>query len=155
MNLSQAYPSKFLTADDLQGKDAVVTIASVELEEIGQGRDKSSKLVIGMVGKKKLFVVNKTNAKTIEKVLGSPETDDWIGQRITIGPREVEFQGDMVTALRVSLKPPAQAAPKPAAAPTHGVMGKPVNRSITVAEPSDQDGGGVEAAEESSDDVGF
>ncbi len=149
MNLSQAYPSKFLTAEDLNGRDATVTISSVDLEEIGQGRDKSSKLVIGMMGKKKLFVVNKTNAKTIEKVLGSSETDDWIGKRITIGPREVEFQGDMVTALRVSLKAPAAAA---AAAPTHGPMGKPLNRPATnpqpEPEPSDQDGGGVESSEE-------
>lgn len=130
MNLNEAYPSRFLTAEDLQGKDITVTIAGCELEEIGQGRDKASKLVITMVGKKKAFVVNKTNAKTIEKVLGSTETDDWIGKQITIGLQEVEYQGDMVTALRVSRKAPAKPAPV-----THGAMGKPSVRPAPVAAP--------------------
>lgn len=120
MKLNEAYPSKYLTAEDLGDQDHTLTIASVDLEDIGQGRDKSSKLVIGFRGKKKQFVVNKTNAKTIAKVLGTEETDDWIGSAITIGPREVEFQGDMVMSIRVSLRtgtaknPPLKRAEEPA-----------------------------------------
>jgi hypothetical protein len=117
MKLGDAYPSKYLTAEDLDGKDVTLTIDSIELEEIGQGADKSKKLVIGFRGKKKQFVVNKTNANTIAKVLGSDDTDDWIDQRITIGPREVEFQGNMVWSIRVSLKKPASQQAKEAAAP--------------------------------------
>ena len=119
MNLSDAYPSRFLSAEDLNGQDVTVTIASVSLERIGQGKDAADKLVIGFSGKKKFFVANKTNAKTIAKLHGD-ETDAWVGQRITLGPRDVEFQGDMVTALRVSLKAPAAgAAPaKPVPAPS-------------------------------------
>ena len=116
MKLNDAYPSQFLTAEDLDGKDIAITIAEIELEEIGQGHDKSKKLVIGMTGKKKRFVVNKTNANTIAKVLDSDDTDDWIGQRITIGPREVEFQGNMVWSIRVSLKKPVSQQAKGAAA---------------------------------------
>lgn len=133
MNLNDAYPSRFLSAEDLNGQDVTVTITSVELERIGQGKDAADKLVIGFHGKKKQFVANKTNAKTIAKLHGD-ETDGWIGKRITLGPREVEFQGDMVTALRVSLKPPGAAPAKPAVA-------KP--------EPSDNDGSNVDP------DVGF
>ena len=118
MKIGEAYPSKYLAAADLDGRDITVTIESVELESIGQGQNKESKLVIAMKGKEKQFVVNKTNAKTISKVLGSDDTDDWIGQRIIIGPREVEFQGDMIWSLRVSLRNPAsnpnQAARQPA-----------------------------------------
>ena len=125
MKLNDAYPSQFLTAEDLDGKDITITIAEIELEEIGQGHDKSKKLVIGMTGKKKRFVVNKTNANTIAKVLGSDDTDDWLGQRITIGPREVEFQGNMVWSIRVSLKKPVSQQAKEAAKPA----------------PSDNDGG--------------
>lgn len=147
MNLNDAYPSRFLSAEDLNGQDVTVTISSVALERIGQGKDAVDKLVIGFSGKKKFFVANKTNSRAIAKVLGSDETDEWVGQRITFGPREVEFQGDMVTALRVSLKAPAPAAP------THGVMGKPVNRAAAAApkpapEPADQDGGPLPGEDE-------
>lgn len=114
MKTSEAYPSKYLSAEDLDGKDITLNIRTVDLETIGQGAKASDKLVIGFKGAKKQFVVNKTNANTISKVLGSDETDDWIGQSITIGPREVEFQGDMVLSIRVSLKKPAGAKPAPA-----------------------------------------
>ena len=108
MKTSEAYPSKYLSAEDLDGKDVTVTIAGVELVDLGQGSKKENKLCITMQGKKKGFIVNKTNAKTIEKLYGD-ETDEWIGQRIILSPREVEFQGDMVLSIRVSLKKPATA----------------------------------------------
>lgn len=116
MKVSQAFPSNFLKADDLNGQAVTVTISSVDLEEIGQGRDKEEKLVLKFQGKNKGMICNKTNANTIAKLHGD-DTDQWIGQRITIAPREVEFQGDMVLAIRVSLQKPApmSSAPRPAA----------------------------------------
>lgn len=117
MKISEAYPSKYLAADDLSGKDVTVTIESVSLEEIGKGSDKDHKLVIEFTGKQKSLVCNKTNAKTIAKVLASEDTDDWIGKSIIIGPREVEFQGNMVWSIRVSLRRPGAAPTTPAAAP--------------------------------------
>lgn len=110
MKISEAYPSKYLAADDLNGKDVTVRIEAVSLEEIGKGNDKDHKLVIEFAGKDKSLVCNKTNAKTIAKVLGSEDTDDWIGKSIIIGPREVEFQGNMVWSIRVSLRRPGAAA---------------------------------------------
>lgn len=124
MKLNEAYPSKYLTAEELDA-DVTVTISDVDLEDIGQGAQKSRKLILSFQGKKKKFVLNKTNAKTIADVLGTDETDEWIGQRITIGPTEVEFQGEMVNSIRVRKKKPTGVAPK-------------------VVEPADQDGGNVE-----------
>lgn len=116
MKLNDAYPSKYISAADLNGQDVTVTIDGVDLEEFdGDNRNKERKLVLRFRGKKKAMVCNKTNANTIAKVLGSDDTDDWIGKSITIGPREVEFGGEMVWSLRVSLKAPAQ--PTRAAAP--------------------------------------
>lgn len=114
MRTSAAFPSKYLKADDLGGKDVAVRIASVGLEEFDGERGSEQKLIIAFSGKDKKLVCNKTNAKTISKVLGSDETDDWIGKSIIIGPREVEFQGDVVWSIRVSLKLPG-GAPKPKA----------------------------------------
>jgi len=42
------------------------------------------------------MVLNKTNARDIAKLLHSEETDDWVGKRITLCPREVECKGTMV-----------------------------------------------------------
>ncbi len=117
MKTSEAYPGNFLKAADLNGQNVTVTIQAVTLEELGQGRDAESKLILAFAGKDKKLICNKTNCRTIEKLYGD-ETDEWIGKKITIGPREVEFQGDMVWAIRVSLtKPGAPAAAKPATKP--------------------------------------
>lgn len=115
MKTSEAFPSDYLKASDLNGRAVVVTIANVELVELGKDRDKETKLLITFVGKQRGLICNKTNSRTIEKVLGSDDTDDWIGHKIIIEPREVEFGSDMVWAIRVSLKNPElpQAAPKP------------------------------------------
>lgn len=118
MNINTAFPSDYLKSEDLQGRDVTLTIEKVELEKIGQGRDSETKPIIYFVGKKKAMVANKTNCKTIAKLYGD-ETTNWIGKPITIGPREVEFQGDMVWAIRVSLKKPVTATQQaaPVAAP--------------------------------------
>lgn len=121
MNINSAYPSNYLKADDLQGKSVTVVIQKVEIEEIGQGRDKESKPVLYFRGKDKGVVLNKTNANTITKLYGG-ETDDWVGKAITLVPREVEFQGEMVLSIRVSLQKPGapaqKAEPPPAAEET-------------------------------------
>lgn len=120
--ISDAFPSKYLSAQDLNGRDVTVTISRATIEEIGKGADKDRKIVLSFAGKQKQLVCNKTNAKVIAGLHGD-DTDLWIGKAITICPREVEFQGDMVWAIRVSLKAPTSApakveAPKPAPAAT-------------------------------------
>lgn len=116
MKISEAFPSNFLKADDLRGQPVIVTIDSAAVEEIGQGRDKERKLIIGFRGKEKKLICNKTNAGTIGKLYGD-ETEAWLGQKITLVPREVEYGGEMVWAIRVSLQKPGGAAPAPVARP--------------------------------------
>ena len=110
MKLNEAFPSNYVTAADLGGKDVTLTIEDVTMQELGQGHDKENKLCIAFVGKQKAMVCNRTNANTIAKLYGD-DTDNWLGQKITIGPREVEFKGEMVWAIRVSLLKPAAAKP--------------------------------------------
>ena len=111
MKVSDAFPSRYLAVDDLKGKATVVTIKSVEMETIGQGQNKAEKLILSFRGKDKQLVCNKTNAKVIAKLHGE-DTDDWVGKQIRLVPREVEFQGDMVWAIRVSLQAPGAAEPE-------------------------------------------
>lgn len=115
MKLSEAFPSKYLKADDIeQLGEPVLTIKSVEMESLGQGNDKETKPLIMFRELEKGMIANKTNCTTITKVLGSDDTDDWIGKKIILKAMEVQsVNGDMVMGIRVSIKKPSAAPAKP------------------------------------------
>ena len=106
MKISEVFPSRYLKAEDLEGANVTVTIEEAKIEEVGP--KKESKLVISFVNTLKKLVLNKTNAATIAKLYGE-ETDEWLGKRIILYPKDTEFQGEMVLALRVSLQKPTGA----------------------------------------------
>src|SRR5206468_8573521 len=95
MNINDAFPSKYLKAADLpEDGSKQFTIALIDMEEIGRGKEE--KPVIYFKEEDKGMVCNKTNAKTISRVLNSEEFDDWIGKQISLYRCEVDFQGEMV-----------------------------------------------------------
>lgn len=97
-NINEVYPSKYLKAEDLQGREIPVTIARVEIEKIGQGND--YKPVAYFEGKDKGVALNKTNSTNIAAAYG-PETDDWVGCRVVLYTAWVEYQGKSVQAIRI------------------------------------------------------
>lgn len=113
MKTSSAFPSNYLRASDLGGREVSVTISHVNSEPVGRQRE--MKLIVYFEGKEKGIVLNKTNCKTIEQLAGSDETEDWPGTRVVLFAKEVEFQGDMVEAIRIKAPTVArrQAAPAP------------------------------------------
>ena len=111
MNTDKIYPSKYLKAGDVTETPQPFTITHAEIEEVG--RDKEERLVLYFVDQDKGMVVNKTNANTIAKALGTKETDEWIGKTIRLYSTEVQVGDEMVEAIRVSLKP-GKAAEAPA-----------------------------------------
>ncbi len=118
MNINDAFPSKYLKASDLpeEGSQAF-TIEKIEIEEIGM--EKQKKPVIYFEEDGKGLVCNKTNAKTIAQVLGSGDFDEWIGSKINLYRAEVDFQGEMVEAIRVKRKvaKPTKSVPVSSKAP--------------------------------------
>lgn len=113
MNVNQAFPSQYLKVADVGDSEPVVTIERVELEEVG--RTKEVKPVMYFAGKRKGLVLNKTNAKRIAELVGSPETEDWIGHRIRLFATSTEFSGETVECLRVKAAngaPPAVVPPR-------------------------------------------
>ena len=102
MKISAAFPSKYLRAADLEGRQVTVEIANVELEEVGTGEE--PKPVLYFQGKAKGVVLNKTNAHTLSAVYGD-DTDYWIGQGVTLFSAHVDFQGRLVEAIRVKIPP--------------------------------------------------
>jgi hypothetical protein len=105
-NLKEAFPSKYLSAGDLNGRRVTVEIESAGFETINNER----KLIVFFVGKDKGLVLNKTNAMMISSLLGADDTDDWIGRRIILRPDMTTFQGKPVQCVRVDSELPPQPA---------------------------------------------
>ena len=131
MNINTVF-SSHLRSEDIGTARPVVTIERIEVEKVGE----DTKPVLYFAGKDKGLVLNRTNSNTIIDLLGTPETEEWIGCRILLYVTKVEFQGKRVPAIRID------AAPARAAAV--------VNKKPAKAEPE------AEAVEElGADDIGF
>lgn len=110
MKIGSAFPSTYLKAADLNGKQVMVRISHVAMEDIGG----EHKPVVYFQGSEKGLVLNKTNSTAITEIAGTEETDDWAGVRIMLYSTKVDFQGKRVDALRVDVPPKGKrAAPPP------------------------------------------
>ena len=119
MDINAVFPSKYLKASDLQGRECAVTIDSVTTEDVaGQGEPDDHKPILWFEKATKGFVLNKTNANTIAGMYG-PETDNWVGRTITLFPTQTDFQGKQVACVRVRL-PQAATVPVAARTPSNG-----------------------------------
>ena len=109
MNINQAFPGTYLKASDLQGRTINIAMHSVVIEDVGRNDRKPVLYFMDRNGTKREqgLVLNKTNANVIAEMYG-PETDMWPGNVITIHPARVEFQGQLVDAIRVKLEAPQQ-----------------------------------------------
>jgi len=117
MKVSEAYPSKHLSAPDLNGQNVRVTMDHVEMEKLGD----DNKPVLYFKGKQKGLVLNKTNSKTIAQAYGD-EMDDWNGQELILFAVMTEYQGNPVEGLRVRMPQPKDN--KPGARPSSADMGR-------------------------------
>ena len=114
MKISNAFPSEYLRASDLNGKSVRVVMERIEMREVGDGH----KPVLFFQGKDKGMVCNKTNANNIAAAYGD-DTDDWAGQSIEIFEAMVDFQGKTVPAIRVRV-PRADPKARPLQSATKG-----------------------------------
>lgn len=97
MKISEAFPTKYVAAADLQGQDVPVVISHVVKEKFDENEEGP---VVYFQGFAKGLRLNKTNANTIADMYGE-ETDFWAGKAITLWPTETEFQGRMKACVRV------------------------------------------------------
>ena len=127
MRMSEEFPSKYLKADDLMGREVRVTIARVEREKMGD----DFKPVVYFNDKKKGVVLNKTNAFTIANAYGD-ESTDWFGNDIILFSVMTEYGGKTTPAIRVRL-PVARDNAKPTPRREDPITSGPVH-----AMPSDE-----------------
>ena len=116
MNINEVYSGNYLKADDLAGKRVTVRINHVSIKDFDGDKGVERKIIVGFEGKEKCLVCNKTNATIIADVLGSQNTEDWIGGTIKLESRKVEFSGRLVPAIRVVLEEGPSGARRPAPA---------------------------------------
>jgi len=96
VNINDLFPSKYVKASDLKGRDVEVTIRTVEVEKI----DEDERPVLYFQGMDKGLVLNRTNANSIAKLHGG-EVSKWAGKTITLFPTETDFKGEQVACIRV------------------------------------------------------
>ena len=99
MKTSEAFPSKYLKAADLQGREITLTMSHVVIEELTDGKKKP---VLFFRKAQKGLVLNVTNSKKIADTYGD-EMDDWGGSQIILYSRMVDFQGNEVEAIRIKI----------------------------------------------------
>jgi hypothetical protein len=125
MKVSDAFPSNYLKAADLQRRKVSVRIKSIATEEVGS----EHKLVIYFEGKEKGMILNKTNAMTLAYAFGD-ETDNWAGATIELYPTMTSFQGKPVEAIRINAMPGPATNGNAASHPTASSFAAPDDRFV-------------------------
>ena len=97
MDYKEIYRSKYMKADDLNGRSATYTVSGCIAEDVGDDR----KLVLAFSETDKPLVLNKTNAQTMAELHG-PETDGWASKQIKLVPATTQYQGKIVKCTRIS-----------------------------------------------------
>ncbi|MCI2026174.1 MAG: hypothetical protein LKJ74_05235 [Clostridiales bacterium] len=108
------------------GKDLVATIQYVcEEKVVGSDGKKEDCTVVHFQESIKPLILNVTNAKTIEKVYGTPFIEDWAGKKIQIYSAKVKAFGEVVEALRIRQLVPKERS-HPSAPPKCGKCGSEI-----------------------------
>ncbi len=81
------------------------------------------KPILYFAGKEKGIVLNKTNAKTVTNLAGSPNTEDWVGFAIKLYATHVEFAGEQVEAIRIKAAGVAARPARPVAVAANAAVG--------------------------------
>jgi hypothetical protein len=109
--VSEMRESKFLKQSDI-GQGALMTVRGVNPHNVAkEGAEQENKWCLEFHESDKPLVLNSINIQLCEKIFGSDDTDDWVGQRIVlyVDPT-VSYGGKVTGGIRVR-------APKKAAAP--------------------------------------
>lgn len=113
MNINNAFPSKYIKSSEVPEEGLTLAIDRVEIEDVdGKGAHKP---VVYFRKAKKGLALNVTNAKKITSILGTADSDEWVGRSITLYQSETEYQGDTVACVRV--RAAKNGAPLPAPKP--------------------------------------
>jgi hypothetical protein len=109
MRVKRFLSSTFMTPGDVEeaGGELFVTIQDAEEVELRDG----TKLMLVFEGEHPGLVLNQTNIRTLAKAFGD-DSDDWLGNAITLFVIDLEVQGEQRKGIRI--RPPRTTKPRPA-----------------------------------------
>ena len=96
---NEIFPSKYLKAEDLDGKAVVALIELAPTETLGRGDDAEQKTVLYLRGLKAL-PLNMVNWDSVAAIAGD-DTDDWPGHWIELHPTTTTLKGSVVPCIRI------------------------------------------------------
>jgi hypothetical protein len=101
MKVSEMFPRKYASGDDLNGKPATLTIKRLSQEEMRPGGAAPvKKWVVYFEGAQKGVILTRTLAGQIAEALGDDNTDGWPGKRVTLFAVPMNVAGRQVKAIR-------------------------------------------------------
>ncbi len=125
--VSEMFPTKWLSAVEVEGKVFKLVISSYGKETYDDG----DKMTINFQGAKKGMVLNHTNRGTLVWLFGD-EADQWIGQTVELFTEPVTFKGKISAGLKLRGTTPMQ--PQPAAALSQAPLGQNGGPPVTAGE---------------------
>jgi len=100
--INDMFPGRFLRGSDLKSPATVVIRRVVQERMYSRAeRAEADKWVVYFEGARKGLVLNRTNAEKIAEIVGSRDSDDWIGRQVVLYPVEIEVAGARRPAVRV------------------------------------------------------
>jgi hypothetical protein len=106
------FGSHDLFESDNQYREIIVTLVTVEKKAVPGADGKKSDCIVATTKETKPIILNKTNCKTITRLLGTPAIESWAGQQVKIGVDKVKAFGDVTDALRVRNEKVSTKAPQ-------------------------------------------
>ena len=98
-NLNNIFPSRYLKAHELQGKEPTVTIARVALERAYKSGDVL--VIVYFLGKAKGLKLNLTMSREIARIAGSEDTDHWKGTVVQLFATTERFADQIHPVVRI------------------------------------------------------
>jgi len=99
---ADVFPSKYLSAADLGGKELTVKIAEAELETLKTLDGKENrKVVLYFHKQKKALPLNVTNFNSVQDITNEIDTENWPGTEITLYPDKAAMGGKIFDCIRI------------------------------------------------------
>jgi len=105
--LSDAFPSKYLNAADLENKQFTATIDHIDYEKM---RDGAEKPVVYFAKITRGVVLNKTKAKFLSELSKSLSFDDWVGLDVHVSAGVTNFGGEETACIKFARSAKAKQA---------------------------------------------
>lgn len=101
MKVSEAFPRRYVTGEELGGKSFLVTIEAVRPEQMQmQGGRPETKQVMYLAGTRKGVILSRTLAEQIKEILALDEMDEWAGHKVVLYPEPMTVAGKPRVAIR-------------------------------------------------------